>query len=70
MGNKTNPPNPKVKPIGGLPVKISLEVGLREYLVKHSQIFKMSLWKCEVILGNPVVPEVNPMSATLSLLVL
>jgi hypothetical protein len=30
MGNKTKPPNPKVNPIGGLPVNISFDVGCKE----------------------------------------
>jgi hypothetical protein len=30
MGNNTNPPKPKVKPMGGLPINISVEVGCKE----------------------------------------
>ena len=43
MGNKTNPPKPKVKPNGGLPVKISSAVGCNEYCGNASQMFKISL---------------------------
>src|SRR5690554_2753754 len=43
IGNKTNPPKPKVNPIGGLPVKTSCSVGCKEYFGKDSQIFRISL---------------------------
>lgn len=59
MGNSSRPPSPKVKAMGGLPMKTSSAEGRSTWPGQQAQMASTSRWKCMVALGTPVVPEVK-----------
>ncbi len=65
-GNSSNPPRPKVKASGGVPMKTSSLVERSVCTGKQSQIASTSRWKCMVPFGMPVVPEVKLIRQTSS----
>jgi hypothetical protein len=59
IGNSSNPPRPKVKASGGLPMKTSSARARSTCGGQHAHAAITSRWKCMVALGTPVVPEVK-----------
>ena len=62
----TSIPSPKVKANGAVQATTSSSVRRRVCRPKVLSIESTSRWKCVVILGTPVLPEVGPNNATSS----
>jgi hypothetical protein len=65
-GNTTSPPSPKVNASGGEPANTSSGVGWSRNRAKVSALASTSRWKCMMIFGVPVDPDVGQSSATSS----
>ena len=65
-GKTTSMPRPKVKASGAVQATTSSGASRRAWRPNVLSIDRMSRWKCIVIFGTPVLPDVGASSATSS----